>query len=147
MRIVVRRFVHDIDTSLSVITVDGGFSCFGLEDEPREEKVVGETRIPAGRYRVDLRTEGGMNDRYGRRFDFHRGMLWLRDVPEFSYIYFHCGNYEHQTDGCILVGVGAIAKQGDMMVTSSVEAYERFYQRVVGDASRGTLVVDVIDDD
>ncbi len=35
------------------------FLCFTLEDEHRDEKVMGETRIPAGTYRITLRTVGG----------------------------------------------------------------------------------------
>jgi len=41
--------------------VDGQFVCFGLEDEYREDKVAGETRIPSGTYQVALRKEGGFH--------------------------------------------------------------------------------------
>ena len=42
----------------------GDFTCETLEDEYREVKVEGETRIPAGTYEIKLRTEGRMNERY-----------------------------------------------------------------------------------
>ena len=38
------------------------------------EKVYGETRIPAGTYKLKLRTEGGYHQKYSKRFpDIHRG--------------------------------------------------------------------------
>ena len=52
MEITVNRFISDNDTTISHINVDGKFICFGLEDEYRENKLVGETRIPAGKYKV-----------------------------------------------------------------------------------------------
>ena len=35
------------------------FLCYTLEDQHRETKVWGDTRIPAGTYRITLRTVGG----------------------------------------------------------------------------------------
>ena len=55
MEILVDRFVSDDDSTISRVNVDGQFVCFGLEDEYRADKVPGETRIPAGTYRVTLR--------------------------------------------------------------------------------------------
>ena len=105
MEIVVDRFVADDDTTVSRVSVDGRFVCFGLEDEFREEKLASETRIPAGTYDVRLRTEGGHDARYAQRFsDIHKGMLHVRDVPNFTWILIHCGNTDEDTDGCLLVG-------------------------------------------
>ena len=73
MEILADRFVSDNDTTISRVLVDGAFSCFGLEDEYREEKVAKETRIDAGTYEVRLRTEGGFHNRYTSRFDGNRG--------------------------------------------------------------------------
>ncbi|KKL14000.1 hypothetical protein LCGC14_2520110 [marine sediment metagenome] len=73
--------------------------CYTLEDEFREIKVSGETRIPSDTYELKLRTEGGLNERYKARFpDIHEGMIWLQNVPNFSWIYLHCGNYDDDTD-------------------------------------------------
>ena len=108
------------------------FRCFTMEDQPNEPKVPGETRIPAGRYKIELRTEGGMNERYSRKFDWHFGMLWLQDVPGFEWVYIHYGNYERDTDGCILVGDGCQSNVlDDGMVMSSVAAYTRLYSEIM----------------
>lgn len=144
MKIEVKRFVSDDDTTLSLISIDGRFMCFGLEDEYRAEKVAAETRIPAGEYRVTLRDEGGMTQRYRTRFPgIHRGMLWLRDVPNFSWVYFHIGNTDEHTEGCILVGRGAMAKRDDMSIQASADAYRQFYSTVVDAAERGDLIVHI----
>ncbi len=58
MEILVDRFVSDDDATISKVAVDNQFVCFGLEDEFREEKIAGETRIPVGNYQITLRTEG-----------------------------------------------------------------------------------------
>jgi len=148
MDIRVDRFVSDEDTTLSRVLIDGSFACFGLEDEYREEKVVGETRIPAGIYRVTLRTEGGFHNRYGRRFpDFHQGMLHIRDVPEFEWILIHCGNTDENTNGCLLVGSQAITTPGDMSITGSANAYRRFYPLVVSAAQNADLNISFEDND
>ena len=84
------------------------YLCFTLEDEARENKIPGETRIPAGKYEIKLRTEGGHDARYSTRFrGMHKGMLELQDVPEFKYILIHCGNTEEDTAGCLLLGYDA----------------------------------------
>jgi hypothetical protein len=98
-----------------------------LEDEHRDVKVPKETRIPAGRYQIKLRNAGGMTERY-KRFPFHKGMLWLQDVPNFEWVYIHIGNREDQTDGCILVGDGCrLNTAGPGEVSHSEFAYRRVY--------------------
>jgi len=99
-----------------------------LEDTHRDKKVYGKTRIPAGEYEITLRTFGGHHERYLKKFPFHRGMLWLHNVPKFKDILIHIGNYAKDTDGCILVGLEA---KGFDMIVSSTLAYEVFYREVL----------------
>lgn len=148
MKITVERFTSDAETTLSTVFVDGKFACFGLEDEYRTEKVAGETRIPAGTYKVGLRNVGGMTARYADRYpDIHRGMLHILDVPNFQWIYVHVGNRDEHTAGCLLVGTGAMARQSAMSVQASVEAYKAFYSRVADAAESGTLEIEIMDRD
>lgn len=108
------------------------FECYTLEDQANEPKVPGETRIPKGRYRIKERNAGGMIVRYKRRFPWHRGMLWLQDVPGFEWVYIHVGNKDDDTDGCILVGDGQVSNRVDLgQITSSVVAYRRLYSKVI----------------
>jgi len=123
------------------------FECYILEDQYNEPKIPGETRIPAGRYQIKLRTEGGMTVRYGKRFSWHRGMLWLQNVPGFTFIYIHVGNKDDDSEGCLLVGDGQISNVVERgQVTSSVTAYTRLYNKIVESISMGIEVwIDIED--
>ena len=109
------------------------FLAYTLEDEYREEKVYKETRIPAGTYKITLRTVGGYTKKYEKRFkDIHKGMLWIRDIPNFEYILIHCGNTDEHTAGCLLVGDSQtnnqIEKNG--FIGKSSQAYTRIYPNI-----------------
>jgi len=146
MRITVERFYSDDDATLSLVRVDGHFMCFGLEDEHRDVKVAGETRIPAGAYDITLRTVGGFHSRYLERFPvFHRGMLWVRDVPGFEYILIHCGNTDEDTAGCLLVG--DCADRHPIRIGLSTLAYRNLYQYVADAAEDGDLTIEYVDRD
>ncbi len=148
MLITVNRMTSDDDTTVSTVSVDGRFVCFGLEDEFRADKVVNETRVPAGRYQVGVRQTGGFHTRYQTKFaDIHRGMLHVQDVPGFEHILIHVGNTDTDTAGCLLVGTGALARPGDMSIQSSVEAYRRLYPQVIAAAESNNLEIEFIDSD
>ena len=148
MVILVDRFTSDDDSTISRVMVDGNFVCFGLEDEYREEKVSEETRIPAGTYKITLRTAGSHHTKYSSRFsDIHKGMLHIRNVPNFKWILIHCGNTDEDTAGCLLVGSQAITEPGDMKIISSTAAYRRFYPMVVDAAANKTLMITYLDND
>lgn len=98
--------------------------CFTLEDPVRQIKLHGRTAIPAGQYVLKLRTEGGMDLRYAARFgNWHKGMLWLQDVPHFEYVYLHIGNTPEDTEGCILLG----STVGRDRIGNSEIAYREVY--------------------
>lgn len=82
----------------------GGLQILSMEDPPQEKKIPGNTRIPAGRYELKLRKFGRFHEIYKERYPFHRGMLWLQDVPRFEDVLIHSGNHAGDTRGCILTG-------------------------------------------
>lgn len=148
MKIEVNRIVSDSDTTLSIVSVDGKFECFGCEDEYRETKLAGETRIPEGSYPVGIRAVGGFHTRYASKFPkFHRGMLEVQNVPNFEYILIHVGNTDADTAGCLLVGTGAFAETNNMSIQASVKAYTKLYQKVIDEAIAGNLTIEYIDND
>lgn len=147
MIITVPRIISDNDATLSTVSVDGVFECFGLEDEYRAFKIPAHTRIPAGRYRVGLRTFGGFHSRYAARFpEMHQGMLQIMDVPNFTAVLIHIGNTDEDTAGCLLVGAGCNTA-GEITVSSSVLAYKAFYAKVVEAAANDDLWIEYIDED
>lgn len=139
MEIVVNRFVADAETTISRVSVNGVFCCFGLEDEYRQVKVKGETRIGSGRYKVVARKEGRHYAAYTKRWKWHRGALHVTNVPGFEWIMIHIGNTEKDTEGCLLVGLKADMTPGKMSIANSTEAYERLYKMVIESAEQGSL--------
>lgn len=147
MLMLVDRFTSNNHSTISIVCVDGMFTCFGLEDEYRAHKIPGVTRIPAGRYKVGLREEGGFHARYEKKFpEIHKGMLQVLDVPGFEYILIHVGNTHGDTAGCLLVGAGANTLN-EMAVQSSTIAYADLYSRVIDAAKLGELEIEYVDND
>lgn len=152
MEYLLQRFSSGDDDTLGAlfrVTERRQFLCFTLEDEMREEKVPGETRIPQGRYEIKLRPEGGMYARYRDRYEWHRpGMLWLQNVQGFEWIYIHPGNTDDDTSGCILVGDGVhsnITEDGGRLL-QSVPAYARLYKELAALLLSGEAVFLTIKD-
>jgi hypothetical protein len=77
----------------------------------------------------------------------HKGMLWLQDVPNFTFVYIHTGNKDEHTMGCLLVGGSVQETVDDMAVWGSRDAYRKFYQKVVGAAEAGALSILYVDKD
>ena len=144
LRLEVVRFSSEKDSTNGIlfdITQNNRrFLCYTLEDEHREQKIKGETRIPEGRYEIALRTFGGFHGKYAVRFaDIHSGMLWVRDVPGFSDILIHCGNTDENTAGCLLLGDTQENNQikPNGFIGHSTRAYMRVYP----------LIAKVLEDD
>jgi hypothetical protein len=134
MEIDLVRYNDKDDFTDGVLMINGEFQVHTLEDEFRNKKVYGETRIPNGRCKVELRAEGGFHKRYLEKFgeDFHKGMLWVKDVPGFEYVLIHIGNDDDDTAGCILVGMSNSADDAGF-IGGSVPAYKKIYQ-IISDA-------------
>ena len=146
MKLEVQRFSSKSSSTLGIlfdVTTTPEFLCYTLEDEFREVKISGETRIPSGTYNITLRTEGGFNQRYDDKFgtDFNKGMLWVRDVPGFEYILIHIGNTDDNTEGCLLVGDSQnqnITENG--FIGASTDAYKRIYPPIADVLANGGQV-------
>lgn len=127
MEITIERVNSESNHTNGLLYIDGKLQCFTLEDEAREVKVWGETCIPIGKFKIELRTVGGFHLRYLKKYgsDFHKGMLWLRQVPGFEYILIHVGNDDKDTAGCILVGTTTNAPNN--FIGGSIKAYKKIY--------------------
>lgn len=146
VELMLKRFRSGSDSTLGVLLIDGVFACFTCEDEFRVVKVAGETRIPAGRYEIKLRTDSPMAKRYAEKYPGHKGMLWLQDVPGFTYAYMHIGNTDDDTEGCVLVGQSAHSTETGGFVGHSGPAYRQYYPVIVGALERGDRVWITVED-
>ena len=147
MKLKVLRFSSQEDSTSGLLFLEKNgkleFLCYTLEDEYRDTKKYAETRIPAGKYNITLREEGGYHAKYSKRFsDIHKGMLWVRNVPNFEYILIHCGNTDEHTAGCLLLGDSQqnniITKDG--FIGSSTQAYKRVYPIIAEELDKGNSV-------
>jgi hypothetical protein len=147
MKLEVLRFSSQKDSTsgllFEVTDVKRHFLCYTLEDERRALKVRGETRVPAGTYKIELRNEGGFHERYTKKYPgIHRGMLHIVDVPNFEYILIHTGNTDEHTAGCLIVGD---AQENNLLlpdgfVGKSVNAYKRIYPSIAKAIGQGEEV-------
>ena len=155
MKLQVLRFSSQADSTsgllFEVTEVKKHFLCYTLEDERRVLKVRGETRVPAGIYKIELRNEGGFHQRYTKKYPgIHRGMLHITDVPNFEYILIHTGNTDEHTAGCLIVGD---AQENNLIlpdgfVGKSVNAYKRIYPSIAKAIAEGEEVtIEYIDYD
>jgi len=111
MEILVNRRTKNKLSTISDVTIDGVFFCYGLEDVDRglkqsddidvikTKKVFAQTAIPAGRYEIIIN--------FSNRFQQY--MPLLLNVPGFEGVRIHPGNKAANTEGCLLLGqtVGA----------------------------------------
>jgi hypothetical protein len=92
------RKYYKPDYTIGHLYIDGNFYCDTLEDcyrkLPEEKKVIGNTAIPFGEYRVTM----SFSER------FKKVMPEILNVPYFEGIRIHAGNTNEDTSGCILVG-------------------------------------------
>lgn len=94
MKLELKRAYIGKTYTIGHLYVDGEFLCDTLEDIPRDVKIMNETCIPTGDYKVILNESNR----------FKRVMPLLLQVPNFEGIRIHAGNSEADTSGCILVG-------------------------------------------
>lgn len=132
MHISLHRLKEDNNSTIGMMKIDGSPMYFTLEDDHDEVKEMGSTCIPKGTYNIKLRNEGGVTKKYNHKFgeEFHKGMLWLQDVPNYEWVYIHMGNTHKHTEGCILVGVTADLSNGRKKIGKSEDAYRIIYPMI-----------------
>lgn len=138
------RFYASEKDTLGLLYVDGVWKCVILEDEYREVKVPGETRIPAGKYKLILEysPKFSVPEKYGHQ------MLTIVGVPNFSGIRIHRGVSEAQTDGCPLVGLGfKFEPDGRASLIDTQRAYNILYAITAPRIERGEEAwIEIVDE-
>ena len=142
MEIINTRIASDNQSTLGLLTVDGKKFSFVIEDEERDIKVKGETRIPAGKYLVKFRKQiTPLTKKYRSKYPWFTYHLELTDVPNFKYVYIHIGNFESSTDACQIVGNKAgFDGNNHFRNFESVDNFRRLYLLVLDVINRGESV-------
>ena len=126
--------VRDIKTNKSTIGklyINGKLQCFTLEDVERPVKIMHETCIPKGTYKVILNVSNR----------FKKIMPLLLGVDGFEGIRIHSGNTDKHTSGCILVG----QTYGIDFIGKSREAFEELMEILEAQIeAKGTISIKII---
>jgi len=134
------RYSDNHESTLGLLFADWTFFCHILEDEYRESKVPGETRIPNGIYELELRRVlSPMTERYRGRFDWFTWHIQIMGVPTHDYCYLHIGNTDDDTDGCPLTGDSVNNNQvEDGLISQSTRSFRRLYERLYPQMDAGS---------
>lgn len=95
LKLTLVRWPSTAKSTSGMLYINGKFFCFTLEDIEREVKIMHETCIPKGIYKVVL----SMSNR------FKKILPLLLNVENFEGVRIHAGNTDKNTSGCILVGL------------------------------------------
>lgn len=137
LNFILQRFSDNRDSTLGILlkkssTDNPLFYGYTLEDEYREDKVSKETRVPAGRYEIVIQQiDTPLTLKYKAKYPWFGKHLMLKDVPGFVGCYFHIGNTDADSAGCVLLGDGADNNTvGPGSINNSTVAFKRFYGEV-----------------
>ncbi|MFT6998620.1 MAG: hypothetical protein ACJAQ4_002382 [Cryomorphaceae bacterium] len=148
-----KRMQDDGNSTLGVLSLNGEFYCYTLEDTHRDVKLKGKTRISAGEYVIDFNEHlTNMTKRYRESefssewFTFH---LHLKNVPDFEGVYIHNGGSHEHTDGCILVSTDYVEKtdHAPLTFTNSRNTFKRLYIKLKQHLDAGIRVRIIIRDE
>lgn len=113
------------NATIGELYVDGIFECYILEDIVRDgPKVYGKTAIPAGRYPIRI----SRSNRYSRRAGKDIFLPEIINVPGFTGIRIHPGNYPKDTDGCLLPGT-SVARDRQAVLKSKL-AFNKLFDKL-----------------
>lgn len=142
MQLTLVRYSDNGNSTAGLLFLDGEFFCHTLEDERRDVKVAGETRIPEGNYQVLFREVlSPLTKKYRSKFDWFTWHLQLQDVPNFNNVYMHIGNRETETDGCLLLGDSINNNRlSAAFLGNSTPAFARMYKLVSAELEAGNPV-------
>lgn len=116
MELLLKRLHKTINSTIGELYVNGVFECYTLEDVERTVKIKNETAIAKGKYKVVIT--------YSNRFK--RDLPLLLNVPNFEGVRIHSGNTNHDTEGCILVG---LTRSKDF-IGNSRKAFAKLFNKI-----------------
>lgn len=121
MKVSLKRFHRDSAVTLGVLKIqDHDHRPLYTLENPWKENIPSVSCIPQGEYQCCPFN--------GNKF---KNVYEIENVEGRTYILFHKGNYEHDTKGCILPGLGIDSSLHESMVTHSVSAMNEL-KRIIG---------------
>lgn len=165
--IFVNRQKGQKDWTLSTFNSDdNSIKGVGVEDEKRDVKVFGETRIGAGTYILSLTNSPKFSKEYYRDdkgnlmlakdwnvakpevkaiFKFPHELITVNGVENFDRILWHWGNTDLDTNGCYIVGSVFGKTKGRDGVLNSRKKYTEIYPLIFRAIKSGIVKVTYID--
>jgi hypothetical protein len=145
MKFILQRFSDNRESTLGLLYKVGAltpFFSYTLEDEFRESKKTGETRVPAMTYNLVLqKTETPKTVQYRKKYPWFIFHIMLENVPGFVGVYIHIGNNDDNTDGCLLLGDSCDNNSiAPGTIAQSTNAFKRFYGQVFEALTKGEIV-------
>lgn len=148
MEIKNKRAASTQDSTIGVMYIDNIPYCFVIEDEKRDVKVKGETRIPTGRYKLVIQNNlTGMTVKYREKYPWFKNHIQLQNVPNFEDIYIHVGNTEEDTAGCQVIGKTAHIAGGEFVNSESTTCFMEFYHEIYPRLEKGETIYYTITDE
>jgi hypothetical protein len=136
MNLFLKRFYTSNVDTLGVLSINGIFSAFVIEDTKHDIKIPGQTRIPSGKYEIKLT----FSPRFGKN------MLEIMNVPGYSGIRIHTGNVNEDTEGCLLIGnVCRFHNDGESRIDESTLAYNRIYPIITNALTTEQVFIEIDD--
>jgi len=135
MKLLLLRDVFTEISTTSRLYIDSEFECYVIEDKTREPgvKIPKLTAIPYGTYEIKLT--------YSPRFG--KNMLEVINVPDFTGVRLHKGNWSIETDGCLLPGTS----RSKDMVSGSKDAYDALFPKVCEALKTEKVFIEIRKDD
>ncbi len=120
MEVTIQRDTFTDNSTTGELFIDGGLVCYTLE--PRADRSQGKPYcIPAGRYRIAIL--------WSNRFQMNTPHVM--DVPGFTEVEWHPGNFPSDTEACLLPGTSRSVD----MVASSRSAFKLLMEKLQGQDS------------
>lgn len=120
MKLTLKRDERGPDHTYGKLYINGTYFCETIEDEERAQKVMHETAIPKGTYKVIL----SFSPRFQQR------MPLLLNVPNFTGIRIHYGTTDDSSSGCPIVGRTRGTYKGQPAVFESRVAFKALMERL-----------------
>lgn len=126
-----RAYLPDESATFGRWTMPDGWSCYTLEN-PWAGNERNISCIPEGMYRMKMRESPVVKRTSRGKFS----LGWeICDVVNRSFIMVHPGNWAHNTDGCVLVGMGfSWSPDHGPMVTHSQDAFKKFMDHMADES-------------